>query len=192
MSNILKIDNAFGDLPMCGEVRWAVESYESRLQTILSIIKKKTRGLPSANIRPIRQMTVSVSKQATLSMIQAFIGDIRDRFGIDCFQYVLDSASNRVYMLFDWYDREKNQCYYIYKTLQKKIEAMAIYYFDIDCVSLDKDTLRLYLKNRYRLNKSVFKRLYNKVTISEKDKDSSQILDIILRYVEMVCQGKVK
>ena len=65
MSNILKIDNAFGDLPMCGEVRWAVESYESRLQTILSIIKKKTRGLPSANIRPIRQMTVSVSKQAT-------------------------------------------------------------------------------------------------------------------------------
>ena len=192
MSNILKIDNAFGDLPMCGEVRWAVESYESRLQTILSIIKKKTRGLPSANIRPIRQMTVSVSKQATLSMIQAFIGDIRDRFGIDCFQYVLDSASNRVYMLFDWYDRAKNQCYYIYKTLQKKIEAMAIYYFDIDCVSLDKDTLRLYLKNRYRLNKSVFKKLYNKVTISEKDKDSSQILDIILRYVEMVCQGDVK
>lgn len=188
---ILKIENATENLAMVG-YNWVGESYEHRLEKIMNQIKEKTGGYPSANMQPIRKMTISVSDRTNELMIDLFIKDVRDNFGIDCFQYTLDKKTKQACFLFDWYDREGGQCRYIYKTLQKKIEVMAMYHLCIVCDSKNDEILRLYLKNTYHQNKEIYKSLLEKVGNAKIGRESYRLLEIIINYVELVCQGKVK
>ena len=65
---ILKIENATENLAMVG-YNWVGESYEHRLEKIMNQIKDKTGGYPSANMQPIRKMTISVSDRTNELMI---------------------------------------------------------------------------------------------------------------------------
>lgn len=187
----MKIENATENLAMVG-YNWVGETYEERLNKIMTLIKEKTGGLPSANMQPIRKMTISVSEPTTELMIEVFINDVRENFGIDCFQYTLDKKTKQACFLFDWYNREEGQCRYIYKTLQKKIEVMAMYHLCIVCDSKNDEILRLYLKNTYHQNKDIYKNLLEKVGNAKIGRESYRLLEIIINYVELVCQGKVK
>ena len=143
-------------------------------------------------MQPIRKMTVSVSEETTMMMVEVFVKDIRLNFGIECFQISLDTKNNKAYMLFDWYNREEGQCRYIYKTLQNKIEVMAMQHLCLPCDSKNEELLRLYLKNAYRQNKDIYKNLLEKVGNARMGRSSYSLLSILINYVELVCQGKVK
>lgn len=189
--NTIVIENTDKDLDGQG-LSWKKESYDERYNKIISFIKEKTGGFPSANMQPIRKMTISVTGDTTILMVKVFVKDIFCNFGLDCFQICLDQSNSKVELLFDWYDRSAGQCRYIYKTLQKKIEVMAIQHLCLPCDSKNDELLRLYLKNAYRQNKNIYRDLLEKLGNAKIGRESYRLLDILITYVELVCQGKVK
>lgn len=192
MSNeVIKIEKAESDLELF-DCNCVVESYSERLGKIVSQIERAKGGGPSANMQPIRKMTLSVSGETTIMMLEVLSNDIRSNFGIDCFQISLDRKNCKAYMLFDWYNSQEGHCRYIYKSLQKKIEVMVMQHLLLPCNSKNDELLRLYLKNAYRHNKNIYKNLLEKVGNTKMGKGSYQLLEIIINYVELVCQGKVK
>ena len=188
---MIKIENASGDLEKT-DIFWASDTYVNKLQDINNCFKEKTGGFPSANMQPIRKITISVGVDTKMFMLQIFAKDLKNNFGIDCFQISLDKDSHTAIFLFDWYDRDNGCSRYIYKTLQKKIEVMAMHQLGLSCKSKNDELLRLYLKNQYRQNKDIYKNLLEKVGNAKMGKGSYQLLEIIINYVELVCQGKVK
>ena len=67
-----------------------------------------------------------------------------------------------------------------------------MYHLCIVCDSKSDGILRLYLKNAYHQNKEIYKSLLEKVGNAKIGRESYRLLEIIINYVELVCQGKVK
>ena len=87
--------------------------------------------LPSKNMRFIREISFPVINAVTVDDIREIIPKIRDKFVIDCFQVAIDREGMVAHMVFDWFDRSRGNCVYLYPNKRVRFSVFLVRELDL-------------------------------------------------------------
>lgn len=211
-NSLLSFHDVQGDLTKFKD-HWVLEEISSRQQDILkeirkrrikelmleseeeiSTLEKKTPYalLPSKNIRIIREITFPVGDEVVLDDLKDLLPKIKSKFTIDCFQVAIDHDSHTAHMVFDWYDRHRGECVYLYPNKRIRFSVFLIRELDLPRPEGFEFWLRHFLMEDYKEDSKIFKSVSEELKHVRLSRKSYNVLQNSVQYAELVCKKLVK
>lgn len=191
MEEFVRISPADWDLPDSLEC-WKGCTVAQRRAEVVSHSMKARGCEPAFNMLYIKEVVFPVPPTVEIHHLLYLRQRIKERFTLDCFQICIDRKRNEVHMLFDWYDRETQQCVYLYKARRYAFCAVIIQTLDLPFPFTDVLWLRYLLVEEYRQNPAVFDKMDEWVLHQSPSPRSYQVFHSVLKYVKARCQDLVR
>ena len=164
---------------------WVGESYESREAKIIAA----NGTVPHANMKFVREVTFEIKKSTTINDLRALAVCIKEECVIECFQISINRQKNVAHMLFDWYDYDNRQCFYLYESYQMAMSAMIIRKLHLSFPKdLSSKWLRYFLTRKYKDNNKIYKQLLEELKHKNLTKEAFRLLRQMTEYIEDVCK----
>ncbi len=189
--SVLRFRPGTKDLPTVSK-KWKSDTFDSRLSKVNEYVYQLKGHYPPSNLIPIREGILPIMGGTTMTMLRRLADDIRDRFGIDCFQIAIDSTSLRASMLFDFFNRDTEKNIVINASQHKMLCAMVVRQLGLPRTFENTSYTGYMLKERYQTDPVVFKKLLFKLNCLRLGYDNHLLVCDVLEYVTQMCQGKVK
>lgn len=168
---------------------WSSETYEDRKAKIIAC----NGSVPHVNMKFIREITFTVKKTTTMNELRDLARLIKEECVIECFQISINRTKNVVHMLFDWYDYQHQQCFYLYDSYQMAISAMIVRKLHLPFPEqLNSKWLRYFLTREYKDNPLIFKKLLEELKHIRLAKKTYRLLSQTLEYVEDICKTSTR
>ncbi len=165
---------------------WASDTYSAREAKIIA----SNGSVPHANMKYIREISFSIKKETMLEDLKSLAISIREECVIDCFQISINRQKNIAHMLFDWYDYNAQQCFYLYETYQMTLCALIIRRLHIPFpTKLNTRWLRYFLSSEYRDNEEIYRQLLEDLKHKKLGKRYYRLLRQMIEYIEDVCKS---
>lgn len=189
-STLIHFKKHHDDLKVMPEM-WVGENFAKREKKILENFSNRTHGLPSSNMNYVRFCSIPIREETTLKDLRELCHQIKKSMGIECFQIAVDRPKKVAHLLFDFYDKERGECYYIYKTKQKEFLVMVIRTLDLEFSMVPSSWLRHFFIGEFRSNPNIFQEnmLLLRNSLPVLGKRSYRFINDTLRYVELICKG---
>ena len=92
-------------------------------------------------------------------------------------------------MLFDWYDYDNRQCFYLYESYQMAMSAMIISKLHLSFPKdLSSKWLRYFLTRKYKDNNKIYKQLLEELKHKNLTKEAFRLLRQMTEYIEDICK----
>ena len=168
---------------------WVGESYESREAKIIEA--NGTR--PHANMKYVREVTFEIKKNTTLSDLRNLAVAIKEECVIECFQISINRQKNVAHLLFDWYDYNEHQCFYLYESYQMAMSAMIISKLRLPFPQkLNTKWLRYFLTREYKDNHAIYQQLLEELKHKKLTKKAYHLLRQMTEYIEDICESSAR
>ena len=168
---------------------WVGESYESREAKIIAA----NGTVPHANMKFVREVTFEIKKSITINDLRALAVSIKEECVIDCFQISINRQKNVAHMLFDWYDYEQHQCFYLYESYQMAMSTMILSKLHLPFPqNLNSKWLRYFLTRKYKDNNKIYKQLLEELKHKNLTKEAFRLLRQMTEYTEEMCKTSAR
>lgn len=188
---IIKVVKRSSDLDHTSEM-WVKCSYEERRQEIVNFITDNKGYEPSPNMMFIREVVFDVPDHATIYDLKHSLEQIKRDCGLDCFQISIDRANRKAHMLFDWYDRNAQECVYLYITLEYKLSVILLKATKSPIPMTSGSWLRYYIFDEYNDNPEVFDDFLDWAKHQDISKEQYEFLRFSFEFLKFMCQGLTK
>lgn len=182
---------AQGDLERTPEF-WQKCSYEERRQEIVGFIVEKQGAPPSPNMQYIREGVFKVNDNNTLDELVKLAAEVKKAVTIDCFQISIDRKRSEAHLLFDWYDKNIQNCFHLTTTHQLKLSTMILRNLSLDDQGLKDQFLRYFLMEEYLHDPEAFKKAIEWLKHSKPNRHIYRIILKSLQFAEKKSEGLVK
>lgn len=211
-NSLLTFHDVEGDLTKFVD-HWAQESIADREKVILAEIRKrriKELGLesdeeimesekkspyiflPSKNIRLIREISFPVGDEVTIDELKEILPKIKTKFIIDCFQVALDHETKTAHMIFDWYDRHRGECVYLYPNRRVRLSVFLVRELDLPRPDGYELWLRHFLLEDFKEDGSIYQSVSEELKHARLSRKSYNVVQNTVQYAELVCKRMVK
>lgn len=189
--NVLRFLIGTKDLATASE-NWKSDTFDNRWTAANNHAYHLKGYYPSPNSRPIREGIIPIKESTTMDLLRHLSSDIRDRYGIDCFQIAIDRSNHRAKLLFDFFNRDTGRNIFINASQHKMLSAMVVRQIGLPRIFVDPSHTGYLLRERYQTDPAVFKKLLTKLNRSRLGEDSSLLVSEVVEYVTQMCQNRVK
>lgn len=191
IDQVLYISKGISDLPRTSEM-WVKCTFEQKKQAISDYIIGCRGYAPSPNMIFIRKVEFDIPDTSTIYDLKRQLERIKNECGIECFQICIDRAERKCYMLFDWYDYEKQVNGNLYEAHQYRLSVIIMKAIGRPIHSSSPLWLRYFMQDAYKNDPKVFDNLLDWVKHQQPGKENYSMLRISLEYAKQVCQGLEK
>lgn len=190
-NDFLKIYVYRDDLPNSPEY-WSSESYESKKQTILQLIKEQKGFEPYGNAKIIRVICLGITESTTLDQLKGLVKPLQEYFGLGCFQIRIDRDKNQAFLLVSFVHPRTGKVLICDNFVLRKLSAFFINTLHIPYPKEDCRWNKSLLRDAYMKNNDVFLCQYQHLCNGELDAIDKPLMRKVLAYAQDMCEGKVK
>ena len=169
---------------------------ELRLESEEEIMESEKKSpyilLPSKNIRLIREISFPVGDEVTIDDLRAILPKIKSKFTIDCFQVAIDHEAKTAHMIFDWYDRHRGECVYLYPNRRVRLSVFLVRELDLPRPEGYEFWLRHFLQEDFKEDGSIFKSVSEELKHARLSRKGYSVVRNAIQYAELVCKRIVK
>ncbi|MDU6555117.1 MAG: hypothetical protein E6507_09710 [Prevotella bivia] len=189
-NTVLKIETRHEDLYQYSEY---VEKYPYAIKEkeILKLLVVRNGGMPSGNMKMIREISFLIKESVTIDKLIRLSKQIKQRFGIDCFQISIDRTHNEAHMLFNWI-QEDGSPFILNNTSQKKLTVLIIDFLNLPRPKDVNLFTRDFLLESWAKDENIFKKQLDILANINHDGINYTVMKDALMYAEQVCKGLVK
>ena len=192
IDEVIKISPRSNDLPKTKEF-WQSDTYDERENAIRSFIVNVKKAPPSPNMQYIREGIFPIIASTTMEELQELAVRIKELCTIDCFQISINRKTKTCRMLFDWYDYEKQKCYYLYEAPRLNLSVLILRHLRLPLPkNLDSKWLRYFLAREYDENPNCYKELLDRLKHAGLSKEKYALAKKTIDYVWKVCSGTTR
>lgn len=190
VENIIKIQHRKEDLLRFSEY-WEKGSYQNTFQEIKAMMTEKNGYPPLANTKFIREGSFRIKASTSIDDLKKLAKDIRNKFGIDCFQISIDRKASMAFMLFNWVKPDGTTVAMNHIT-QIKFGVFILQELNLPRPSCTNMWLRYFLTYAYEKDQKVFKKQLNALYNGDTEALDLVLIRDILLYAEGMCEGQYK
>jgi len=190
--SIILFEDAQSDLDMGLPEHWASASYEEMRNHLVSVIEQIEKFKPRSHRKLIRKGSFLIKKSTTIDSMKQLGKDIETKYGIHCFQAVINRETNTAEMLFSWVNEETAGMYVLNQADLKKLSVLILRHLNLPRPAAAKMWVRYFLTEAFEEDSEIFQRQIRELAHWGLDKESYEILHDSLSYADMVCRGLLK
>lgn len=170
---------------------WKLSTFESKETEILEYIKEKKKVYPAKTMNYIREGIIEYQGYISMETLKVLAVKISSVFPMSCFQILIEKKHGRIRMLFDCYDREKMESFYLYEAPHNKLSAMIINELRLQAAACDSKWYRYIMIEDYCDDPNLFIKLKDWVKKNNNDDLSRKLLNIF-GFCEQICNKRLK
>ena len=190
--SIILFEDAQSDLDMGLPEHWASASYEEMRNHLVTVIEQIEKFKPRSHRKLIRKGHFLIKKSTTLDSLKQLGKDIKTKYGINCFQAVINRDTNIAEMLFSWVNEETAGMYVLNQADLKKLSVLILRHLNLPRPAAANMWVRYFLTDAFEEDPEIFQRQIRELAHWGLDKESYEILHDSLSYADMVCRGLLK
>lgn len=190
--SIIQFEDAQGDLDMSLSEHWSSIAYMDMRNHLVTVIEQIEKFKPRSHRKLIRKGSFLIKKSTTIDSLQQLGKDIEKKYGIHCFQAVINRDTNTAEMLFSWVNEETAGMYILNQADLKKLSVLILRHLNLPRPAAAKMWVRYFLTEAFEEDPEIFQRQIRELAHWGLDKESYEILHDSLSYADMVCRGLLK
>lgn len=189
-NSILDITITTKDLDKYDEY-YESSSYKDKYKEIEQELSQMKRGKPSSNLKPIRKMTFLIKHSVKMEDLIRLSSVIRERYGLDCFQFSIDRKNSRVFILLNCMTCQ-GTAYQFNSTQLRKLTVLIVDFLNLPRNSKLDGCVRDFLIEAYLRDNDVFTKQLLQINKIDNRSIDYQVLHDCIKYAELVSKGVVK
>lgn len=190
--SIIQFEDAQGDLDMSLSEHWFSIAYMDMRNHLVTVIEHIEKFKPRSHRKLIRKGSFLIKKSTTIDSLKQLGKDIEKKYGIHCFQAVINRDTNTAEMLFSWVNEETAGMYVLNQADLKKLSVLILRHLNLPRPAAAKMWVRYFLSQAFEEDSEIFQRQIRELAHWGLDKESYEILHDSLSYADMVCRGLLK
>ena len=168
---------------------WVKDSFAEREKAILEDFFRKNERFPSKKMNYIRKAILPINPTTSMGDLRLLSDKIKEQFNIECFQIVIKRSVQCSYFLFDFYDKELCESYWLNPMDQKYLLVLIVRTLKLDISLIPDKYLRYYFVSEYKDNPNVFYQNLELLKRKGLGKKMYSFVRNIFKYTELISSG---